>query len=845
MGEWREREGPLSFLLVLLLCLSTLPLVQAQSGTVLIDEPSFGLSNTTTFFGSELEFTVELHEGAGQSANVSVETAVLSLEGTVHSNQSLSVPQLSANEVRNITINLSNMPLGYSEVVVTLVGDVGVNSTTQQTSISRTVQQLRPLSISFAGESSVTAQGMDAQGLSTSNLTVHDGDFLRVEFPLVNDGDVDWNGTVSFHLRDANGQEASNESNASVLATTSEVFSFSPSLAMVEGELTWWLNLTGNLVGADGVHQLNGTIDIQPPPLPHLEGELSSNAAYVQAGQTLDLNITLWNNATVAFNGRVVCTGGGLEALNATMALNPNSTATQSFSMIARPMTMICTLEGMRVDASSTFPLELNIEMPSAVFESAGSVSPSLNGGPWHKGDIMSANILMRNIGELDGRARLVLSVDGTSSPGAWVDMKRGSAGELTASVQVLSEGEVSVDWVIESDDGVVSGISSGNALYSIRPQQSIQITANGVGNDAETGVHFTLGLHLDEGRSRDVLVRVGYETGDATVYLQEYTIELHSGLYEQQHTFGDVSAEKLVVSIEPVNWVIGPGPLMLSTNFPSEATLYRVEFDQTTNPLRPVLDDEVELQLTFLQSGPLSDATGDVWLVDAYGTILTQFESPDWDGESSVLQTVTITWPKGSTVALKAMWDIEETVVTEEVSYTSGQTVVESTTEWPFGAMVWGLLLGLGAVLVVRLRLQQQPTRTPSQKKQVSRPSSGGNAASNPEEKREIACPECERRLRVPVSYSGSVGCPDCAHKFEVESQTTTAPEPEETTEETTEKPAQEEASTKKTSDGKIEIGCPDCQQTLRIPASYEGSVRCPACKIIFKANEGVAMLE
>ena len=115
--------------------------------------------------------------------------------------------------------------------------------------------------------------------------------------------------------------------------------------------------------------------------------------------------------------------------------------------------------------------------------------------------------------------------------------------------------------------------------------------------------------------------------------------------------------------------------------------------------------------------------------------------------------------------------------MVTEEVSYTSGQTVVESTTEWPFGAMVWGLLLGLGAVLVVRLRLQQQPTRTPSQKKQVSRPSSGGNAASNPEEKREIACPECERRLRVPVSYSGSVGCPDCAHKFEVESQTTTAP--------------------------------------------------------------------
>lgn len=842
MGECHERRGPLSFLLILLLFLSTLPLVQAQSGTVLIDEPSFGLSNTTAFFGSELEFTVELHETAGHSANVSIETSVLLLEGTVHANQSLSVPELSANEVRNITISLSNMPLGYSEVVVTLAGDVGVNSTTQQASLSRTVQRLRPLSISFTGESSVTAQGVDAQGVSTGNLTVHDGDFLRLEFPLVNDGDVDWNGTVSFHLQDANGQTASNQSNASVLATTSEVFSFSPSLVMAEGEMMWWLNLTGNLVGADGVHQLNGTIDIQPPPLPYLEGEFNSNAASVQAGQTLDLNITLWNNASVAFNGRVLCNGGGLEALNASISLNANSTVTQSFSMVARPMTIICTLQGMRVDASSTFPLALDIEMPSAVFESAGSVSPSLNGGPWHKGDLMSANILMRNIGELDGRARLVLSVDGTSSPGAWVDLKRGSAGELTASVQVLSEGEVSVGWVIESDDGVVSGISSGAALYSIRPQQSIQITATEVGNDADTGVHFMLGLHLDEGRSRDALVRVGYETGDATVYLQEYTIELHPGLYEQQHAFGDVSAEKLVVSIEPVDWVIGPGPLMLSTNFPSEATLYRVEFAQTTNPLRPVLNDEVELQLTFHQSGPLSDATGDVWLVDAYGTILIQFESMNWGGESSVMQTVTIAWPKGSTVALQAMWDIEGDVVTEEVSYTSGQMVVESTTEWPFGAMVWGLLLGLAAILVVRLRIQQQSAHRPSQKKQVSRPPSGGSATSNPEEKREIACPECERRLRVPISYSGSVGCPDCAHKFEVESQTTTAPEPEQSTEEPA---AQEQASTKKTGDGKIEIACPDCAQTLRIPASYEGSVRCPACKIIFKANEGVAVRE
>ena len=39
---------------------------------------------------------------------------------------------------------------------------------------------------------------------------------------------------------------------------------------------------------------------------------------------------------------------------------------------------------------------------------------------------------------------------------------------------------------------------------------------------------------------------------------------------------------------------------------------------------------------------------------------------------------------------------------------------------------------------------------------------------------------------------------------------------------------------------DGKIEISCPDCSQSLRIPESYDGSVRCPSCKSVFKANDG-----
>ena len=88
-----------------------------------------------------------------------------------------------------------------------------------------------------------------------------------------------------------------------------------------------------------------------------------------------------------------------------------------------------------------------------------------------------------------------------------------------------------------------------------------------------------------------------------------------------------------------------------------------------------------------------------------------------------------------------------------------------------------------------------------------------------------EISCPECARQLRIPQGYSGTVKCPDCAKSFEVD-------EPAEEIEE-------EEEIVETPNDGKIEISCPDCSQSLRIPSSYEGSVRCPSCKTIFKSTD------
>ena len=85
---------------------------------------------------------------------------------------------------------------------------------------------------------------------------------------------------------------------------------------------------------------------------------------------------------------------------------------------------------------------------------------------------------------------------------------------------------------------------------------------------------------------------------------------------------------------------------------------------------------------------------------------------------------------------------------------------------------------------------------------------------------------------MKVPSDYGGQVRCPDCETRFEVTARSSgNQEELEPVEEEITSDEAETEA------DGKVEIHCPECQQSLRIPVGYAGSVRCPACEEVFSA--------
>ena len=834
MGRQR-RHAPVALVVIgILLSTTLLSSVQGQSGSVSIDVDSFGIADYAVFSDESISFSFELHERSGQESNVSVDVVLSSIEGVHLSNQSLTVSSLVAFEQRNLSASVTDLPYGFSQITVSLSGDVGTNSSEYTSSITRVVQRLRPLNISFGGPASVIVQGVDQSGLSTGNTTIHDGDFVRFDFPVLNQGDVDWQGDVTFDVTNGVENQTTTLIDVVVNASNSVFLSVLPSFRITEGPLSWQVNLSGNLSNASGVHGLSGQFDVGPPPLPFIEMHITSNAEEVEAGGQLLVSVEMWNNGSADLSGALVCFSDEEEQYNTTTSLAVGSSLNSSFTITAKPMEIACTIVDQRVDNASPLPSVLSIALPSAVFESAGSSTPTYSGGPWHKGDVLHANLLMRNTGDLDGRIRLVLEIDGTQFPGDWLVLSEGSAGEVTASAQVLAEGEVMVSWSLQSDDGLVLN-AGGETPFTVASQQSVTLEITNLTVEETGEISFVLGVLLDAGKDRDVSLQVGYETGDSTVYLQEQTVTLQEGLYQQTVRFGVSNGEKIIAQVSAVDWVIGPGPLSVTQSLPSEATEFWIEFAAVTSPLRPVQDDSTSVTLTFHQSGPQSSATGEVWVVDAYGSLLANEPSPTWSGQTAEL-VVDIAWPKGSTVALRAIWHIDGLVVTEDTSYISGETVVESSFEWPVGAIAWGAVLGLGLVLGLRLKNKTSPTeKKQAQKRSVA---SSVEAPARSEEKREVSCPECERRLRVPVAYEGSVGCPDCSTKFRVDAAKNETPGPVE------EEPAP--VQEKKTrSDGKLEIACPDCSQSLRIPASYNGSVRCPACTKIFKANEGVTVLE
>ena len=836
----RERSSLLipAGILSLLIFSLFVPQVAASGGLATIDESTVSLAASEQLESASLTFTFDVAEASGQSADVTASSTLKTIGGEVLDsvNESKTIPM---NAVDTFTVTFNSIPYGYSIVETTLTGDTGTETGSNVLSFNRTIQRLVPLDMSLGASGDVLFNSLDSNGIETGNLTISDGDRVGVQIPVLNNGDYPWSGNMTVNIASGDAEELLTVTDVQVPAMSSTLVLVNSSISMTEGDsnVTLALNATGD--GDESDETMTVPFVVGPPPLPLMNLDATLLTAEYNAGDVLDWNLTVDNTGTRMFSGTILCEFGESTVLNQTLDLEIDASTTLAFTTQARPAELNCSAFGMRISALSNAPFTLEFNVVSAQFEAAGSQTPGVLDGPWHVGDSARFSMLVRNHGDRVGQVALECTISQSVYTSPMLSLDLNAAGEVSVVVPMLSMGDESIEWRLVSPDGSIDEGLNGTITVPVAAKQSLVPSVDAVTWDAEKGVEMEWSVTLAEGVDRPVRIRLGYFDSGET-YVLDYVIDLAPGVVNGKLELGFIDADRVTLRADAIDWSEAVGPSSDSKTIPSDRPDYELKFNPVSSPSRPAAGQSAEIEITIDNTGDADGLAGEVLLLSDDNTLLATKATPILGaGETSVITMSIESWPEGTRVTLEAKWSIGGSQVIGSESFISSELEVEAEEfEVPWLALFGGVCLA-GAI-VAGVRIQQAQSLKPSSKRDKVRPSKskskGGSKASKNVEKIQIGCPECARQLRVPATYSGSVRCPDCSNKFDIEGQSEDVEEPEEEEDEVEE--VVDDAVAEQP-DEKVEVSCPECAQSLRVPSDYSGSVRCPACEHVFKAKD------
>lgn len=814
-----------SVIFVLTLLLLNLPTAAASGNGVLINNSTINLtdfqSTNDSYFS--LEFDIDAF---GQSSTGYYEGTIhyemQKIDGSVLSNQSVNF-NISEASNQQIVVNLTGLDIGYTVVVLGLTGDVGFESQSHSSNFERTIHRLNPLNISIAEISSILFEPVDSTNTATGNNTISDGDYLQLQIPIINNGDFDWNGSLSITIDDGNSLEQGISEEFQVNDFQTVIMIYNSTNQFFEGDLIVTIELVGENDSYSEDDTRSFTISVQPPPLPLIQVDINLVDENLVAGDPLPFEVVIYNNGTVAFTGELNCDFNGESVSESSIITAPQSIVSNNISVLTKPGLITCEVTGQRMDVSSNNISIIQINVESAMFELAGSSSPSALGGPWHAGDEAQMSLLIRNSGEITGNASLKIESNGVIMQGQSINLLPGEAGEVTLSMPLTQIGQQTLNWSLYTTDGDTIGDLFGSISIPVAQRQTLDFTFTEVTWDTDDGIDASWSVDLSNGIERNVNIKIGYSYLSEETTIFDVDMILQPGNTAGQINIGTISADFVVIRVQELNWIAESSFSSYTKSVPDDRPNYDIEFTGQSNPNRPSAGQQTTVSVTVSNSGETSGPNGDLILYGQSGKILDQRTTDSIASGDSTLITFSFPWPEGSEVTLNCKWDYGEDSSSIDRQFISSVIEEDSNkTSIPWGGILGGLAVAAVIILLIRLK-DSSNTKPQAVKSSISESKKPTDVSAI---KVEISCPECSRQLRIPQNYSGTVKCPDCSNSFAVDDSTEEIEEEEEEIVETQ-------------NDGKIEISCPECSQSLRIPSSYEGSVRCPSCKKIFKSTD------
>ena len=846
-----------------LLLMSLAPTANAELvGGIAINISSVVIEGEAGIGVGSIWINLTLEEVDGNAANASLSATVTTSEGVIMASASEAV-QLSASGNQAISLELTGIQPGQHQINLSLSGDLSQSLPVDYTNFwNASSNRLRPLDVGLASLAQWLAEPVNDSQVDTGNSSIRDGDWVRLTIPIVNAGDIDWNGSIRVI---SSQQNVILDANQSINLSADSTFDVIIQLPQVsEGSLVVQASLS-NLSDEDSSDDSNNlSYSILAPPLAELQLTLTGLGEEAGLGENSQFTLLLENQGEADWSGNISCIAADEETvlLFASTSIAISTNQSWNLSTEARPGEIVCAIEeGVRVSTSSNLNASHSFAMTAGNLILTGGQGLSLSGGPWHVGDEVLASVLIHNNGDADSTASLWLKEDGAWSKGEVVSTPLGSSLELTSSHLIQTNGSHNISWKVSSSDSLVSSDLSGIENIDSETEQGLNVEIESITWDAVEGIEVAWSIEMDDGPSRLLDISIGLLVQgqrDERVVLQ---LELQAGRRSLQSDLGLFDGSALVyIDIDRVDWGL-EGNQVITLELPSQRPELELTINPISTPKRPESSEEVSIFCTISNAG-VQSKEGTMLLIGSDGTVFDEVDVGRVETAKEVEFTIE-SWPAGDDVPLICRWN-DGNILTSSNTFLSDMDAVssqQSSSELlPFMAIGTGLAIALGAALVIRLgsswygdseqRTERKIKREKERQERLVEREKSSVLASD--EKREISCTSCQQGLKVPSSYSGTVSCPSCKHQFKVESIALPTPVlaekefeeldlddeldffDDELEDEVIEE-VEEELSSSSSEDI---LGCPTCSAKLRVPLDQRpATARCPACKAEFRA--------
>ena len=204
---------------------------------------------------------------------------------------------LNSSESSEISVEVTSVPIGYSNVSIQLTGDVGTPQAGQNIEWWQILQRLRPLDIGLSG---IIIEPVLENGSVTGNTTIRSGDYIHLSADVQNEGDVNWTGEVVGML---DGVETYNSTMSIDAQNTVTVSFVSENLTEGNHQLTWVLQELEDIDLSD--NELRMDFIVEPPPLPNLDMVIEE-LGNIELGELMQWTLNVSNVGDFEFNGSIL-----------------------------------------------------------------------------------------------------------------------------------------------------------------------------------------------------------------------------------------------------------------------------------------------------------------------------------------------------------------------------------------------------------------------------------------------------------------------------------------------------------------------------------------------------------